>query len=107
MGDVTVVAPIGTLIGGDETMTLHRKLEKLVEKGRIRLVVDLGGVPYLNSSGVGTLIAVRNLCYQQEGGFALTGVNPKIQNLFELLLLLESLNCHPDLAGAVSSLIST
>lgn len=104
MGEVTVVAPFGTLIGGEETMALHQKLQKLVEKGRVRLVVDLAGVPYLNSSGVGTLIAVRNLCRQQEGGFALTGVNPKIWNLFELLLLVEILNCHPDVAGAVASL---
>ena len=35
MGEVTIVAPIGTLIGGDETMALHRKLEKQLYRAQL------------------------------------------------------------------------
>lgn len=103
--EVTVVKPAGPLIGGDETMELNEIMEEQVTEGNNRLVLDLSNVPYVNSSGVGTLMAARNLCVRHEGGLAVIGLNPKIESLLQALLIYDLLNCHTDLDEAVTSLV--
>ena len=47
--DIAVLEPRGSLIGGEETDELKAKAKDLIEQGNKKLVLDLGGITYINS----------------------------------------------------------
>ncbi|MEK7726901.1 MAG: STAS domain-containing protein, partial [candidate division KSB1 bacterium] len=59
-GSISILRPSGSLIGSQETEHLRHELERLHEQGNRRAIIDLGRVPYLNSAGLGVLIAAFN-----------------------------------------------
>jgi anti-sigma B factor antagonist len=56
---VTVLALEGKCMGGPETMPFMDEVRTLVDGGTKKMVVDLGAVPWMNSAGLGILIAAR------------------------------------------------
>ncbi len=56
-GGVTILELSGRIGLGDESSQLRNKMKEVLEKGKTRLVVDLGNVGYIDSAGLGTLVA--------------------------------------------------
>ena len=56
-GEIVILEPKGSLVGGEETDELRSEVNKLIEKGNKKLVVDLSKVTYMNSTAIGTLVA--------------------------------------------------
>jgi anti-sigma B factor antagonist len=54
---VTVLGLSGRITLGEESNKLRTKLRDLLEEGRSRVVLDLGGVTYMDSAGLGALVA--------------------------------------------------
>jgi anti-sigma B factor antagonist len=48
------------------------------------VVVDISGVPYMDSAGLGALISIFASCQRTKRGFALTGLSDRIRTLFEV-----------------------
>lgn len=71
--------------------------------GAPRLVVDLAGVSFLDSSGLGALVAVLRRVVQAEGDLRLAGPSSGVRSLFELTRLDRVFDIHPDAGSAVSS----
>ncbi|MEK7670362.1 MAG: STAS domain-containing protein, partial [Bacteroidota bacterium] len=65
--EIAILEPKGSLIGGDETDELKSKAKDLIEQGNKKLVLDLGGVTYINSSGIGALVAIHSM-YKKASG---------------------------------------
>ena len=57
VGDVTVLALAGKLLGGPESDVLRAELERVLAAGERFLLIDLSGVPWMNSAGLGVLLA--------------------------------------------------
>ncbi|MGE0481030.1 MAG: STAS domain-containing protein [Phycisphaerae bacterium] len=66
---------------------LRSDLLSLIDGGARHLIVDLSQVGYMDSSGVGTLVEIRRRLGQAGGTFALTGLQPRVRNLFEITQL--------------------
>ena len=47
----------GDVMGGDDTKEFNQLLHKLIEEGKKNVVIDLGEVKFMNSSGLGMLIS--------------------------------------------------
>ena len=105
IGEVTVFSPHGPLMGGATTIVLHAAVEEQIQHGRNKIVVDLSDVPWLNSSGIGTLMGCRARCDESGGGLVLAGVGDRIARMVERLHLTEQLVCHDTVEQAVASLI--
>lgn len=58
------------------------------QRGWSRIVVDLGGVNYISSTGVGALTDALVKAKKRDIGFAVRNMQPKIRSVFELLGLL-------------------
>ena len=58
VGDVTVLDCWGQITIGDASETLRATIKHLVENGRTRVLLHLGGVYQVDSSGLGSLVAV-------------------------------------------------
>ena len=56
LNDVTVLALAGQMLLDDGDLLFGRKIRDLIERGHVKIVVDLGGVTYIDSSGVGMLV---------------------------------------------------
>jgi anti-sigma B factor antagonist len=81
-GNVVVLEPKGSLIGGDETTELKNLMNSLQEKGNMKLIVDLADVSYLNSSAIGVLTVAHNSYKKRGGKLILCNVNKSVSNIF-------------------------
>ena len=87
-GDVAVVHVSGKLMGGPESENLRDEVKKLIEDGVRKFVVNLRGVPWINSTGLGALMAVYTSIQRSEGALKLCHVSDRIESLFMITKLL-------------------
>lgn len=71
----------------DEAAMIREKLFPFLDAGCNRIVVDLSGVSYIDSSGLGVLVAILKRTRQQGGGVKLKGLDGDVLQLFELTRL--------------------
>jgi anti-sigma B factor antagonist len=71
----------------DQTTTPQLELEfnKALDAGRIRLVIDLSGVSYVNSGGLRCLITVWRRARENGGDVVLANLNDQISQLFSVV----------------------
>jgi anti-anti-sigma factor len=81
-GAVVILEPKGSLIGGTETDELKGTLNSLVEQGKFKVILDLGGVEYLNSSAIGILTVSHATMAAKGGKLILCNINKSISNIF-------------------------
>ena len=87
-GDIAIVSVSGNLMGGPETTAVHDKVREIVGKGHKKLVIDLGGVKWINSSGLGVLMGSMTTMKNAEGEMKLANVSDRIQSLFMITKLI-------------------
>jgi anti-sigma B factor antagonist len=102
-GKVTVVDLSGKVTIGEGDIKLGQAIGGLLEEGRKHLVLNLGGVSYMDSAGIGELVA----CYKRaaEKGATLKLLNPngKVQDLLILTKLQEIFDIYQDEREALAS----
>lgn len=70
------------------------------------LVLDFGGVRYIDSSGLATIVEYVRLAHAFNGRLALAQVNERVRTVFELVRLHEILPIYPTVADAAAALRS-
>jgi anti-sigma B factor antagonist len=102
LGPVTVVAPKGDL---DMTVAepLKRRLTELIDQGRWRVVLDLGAVAYIDSAGLGTLVAAMKRARGAGGDIKLCALQPDVRSIFAMTRLNKVMDVHPTRQAAVAS----
>ena len=85
--DIAILEPRGSLIGGEETDELKTKAKDLIEQGNKKLVLDLGGVTYINSSGIGALVSIHSMYQKASGKIKLCNMGKGVQNVFVITKL--------------------
>ena len=102
-GKVSVVDLSGKITIGDGDLKLRQAVSALLNDGRMHIVLNLGGVSYMDSAGIGELVA----CYKRakEKGVALKLLNPngKVQDLLILTKLQEIFDIFSDEREALAS----
>lgn len=84
---VAIVEPRGSLIGGNEIDELKVTTRDLLDKGNRRLLIDLKGVDYINSSGIGALVSILTSYKNNQGMVKLCGMSKGVQNIFVITKL--------------------
>lgn len=85
--DVAVLELRGSFLGGDETNELRAAVKDLFEQGNRKLILDLGGVNYLNSMGIGALVGIYTMYAKDKGRIKLCRMGKGIQNTFVITKL--------------------
>jgi anti-anti-sigma factor len=70
------------------------------------LVVDAGGIPYMDSAGLGAIIGVFASCQRTGQKFAISNIPERVQVLFEMTGVMGILPCFPSIDEAEASVIS-
>lgn len=86
VGDADIVTCVGHITAGAEAAALQKTLDELTVFGR-HIVLHLGGVDYIDSSGLGLL--VRNLMHTRRSAGSLTvcAISPKIEEVLRITRL--------------------
>ena len=80
---------------------LREKLVQLVSQGKYRLVVDLEGVDFLDSTGLGVLVGGLKRVRTHDGDMALVCTQQRILKVFEITGLTRVFDIHDSLEAAV------
>ncbi|MBD3347763.1 MAG: anti-sigma factor antagonist [Candidatus Eisenbacteria bacterium] len=102
-GDVAVVHVSGKLMGGPESDQLRNEVKRLIDEGTNKFVIDLHGVPWINSTGLGALMSVYTSVQRSEGSLKLCNVSDRIQSLFMITKLLTIFDTYPSEKDAVGA----
>lgn len=78
------IAPQGRL-DAVTVPSLEAVFEHSISSGRVRLVVDLSAVNYISSSGLRALLSVRRQAQANGGDMVLSGMNPRVREVFEMI----------------------
>ena len=103
-GAVTVISLQGDLMGVPEAAELNNRVHKLLETGKTSLVVDLSGVGFINSSGLGGLILSGSTLKKAGGRMVIAGASKKVLELINVTKLSPVLETLADVRQAVDSL---
>lgn len=102
-GKVTVVDVSGKITIGDGDIKLREAVNALLDEGRKSILLNMAGVSYMDSAGIGELVA----CYKRatEKGAKLKLLNPtgKVQDLLVLTKLQEIFEIFRDEREALTS----
>ena len=85
--DNQVQAALQGAIYVEEAAALRETLLSYIEKGHNTFLIDLEGVDYIDSSGLGTLVAIQKQALQHGGSVTLKGLHGLVKDLFELTRL--------------------
>jgi anti-sigma B factor antagonist len=81
---------------------LREKLVELVSAGHRQVVVDLDGVEFLDSTGLGVLVGGLKRLRSHEGDLALVCTQPRILKVFEITGLTKAFSIHSTVDQAVA-----
>lgn len=87
-GDVTTLVLTGEITLDDGDLVFRKRIHDLVDRGRFKVLLDLGGVTYIDSSGIGMIAAKLKTLREQGGDMKLVHLTTRGQRLFSMTKLL-------------------
>jgi anti-sigma B factor antagonist len=102
-GDVAVVELKGKLMGGPETTEVHDIVKSLIGKGIIKVVIDIGKVTWMNSTGLGAFMGSLTSLRSAKGDLKLACVTEKVKSLFIITKLISIFDTFENVEDAVKA----
>ncbi len=104
-GNITLVDISGQITLGEGSAKLRELLRDLLAKGNNRIVLDLGDVSYIDSSGIGELVSGFNSVRNRGGELKLLHLTRKVHDLLLITKLYTVFDIHSDETTAVRSFL--
>jgi anti-sigma B factor antagonist len=101
--DIAVLTLTGQLTLDDGDLAFGRYVDQMIAAGTRRIVVDLSGVSYIDSAGVGMLVAESQRLTQEGGAMRLARLTARSHHLLAMLKLKFVFEIYDDVDGAVRS----
>lgn len=79
-----VVDLVGALTLGTSLHSADARLQQTVKNGLSRLVLNMAGVPYMDSAGLGVLVNASGIAKEQGGELRLCGVSERVLSLIKM-----------------------
>lgn len=102
-GDVTVLDMAGKITIGEGSVALRTAIRRLLEEGRKKILLNLAGVGYIDSSGIGELVSSYTAINKEEGQLKLLNLTQKLQDLLAITKLLTVFDVYENEAEALNS----
>lgn len=80
-------------------------LQQLTRNEQPKIIVDLEQVPFIDSSGLASLVSGLRLAREKGGNITLSGIQPQTRIVFHLTMLDRVFSIHPTFEAAKQSLI--
>ncbi len=103
VGDVTILDLKGKMTLGEGDELLKDKINSMVLQGQKRLLLNLEGVPYIDSAGLGEIVRTYTTVSRQGGSLKLLNLTKRIQDLLSITKLLTVFETFDNEGDAVRS----
>ncbi len=100
---VTIVDVSGRITLGEACTQLRELIRGQLAKGNKNVLLNLGDVSYIDSSGIGELVSSYTAVSNQGGNLKLLNLTKKVQDLLQITKLYTIFDVHDDEAKAISS----
>jgi anti-sigma B factor antagonist len=104
-GGVTVLELSGRVTLGEESNQLRTKIKELLAQGKKRLVLDLGNVSYIDSAGLGTLVAGYTSSQSQGAAMKLANLTRRFREQLNITKLVTVFDVYDSESEAIESFI--
>lgn len=103
VGDVTVIDAAGRITLGEGSSAFRDSIKDLVSKGSRKLLLNLAGVSYIDSSGIGELVSGFTTVSNAGGSLKLLNLTKRIQDLLQITKLYTIFEVFDDEATALAT----
>ena len=100
---VTIVDCSGRITLGEGSIILKDTVRELLSKGQKRILLNLGDVNYIDSSGIGELVSAFTTARNQGGELKLLKLTKKVHDLLQITKLYTVFDVKDEEAAAVKS----
>lgn len=99
---ILIVDCSGRIVFGEESSLLREKIKKAILENN-RIVLNLGEVSYIDSGGLGTLVALRTTAQNAGGTIKLTNLTKRVDDLLQVTKLLTVFDVYDSDEEAIES----
>jgi len=100
---VAVVALEGRIVLGEESNALRERIKSLLAANQKKIVLNMDNVTYIDSAGLGTLVAAHTSAKSQKAGLKLSNLGSKFQEVLQVTKLLTVFDVYDSEAAAIGS----
>jgi anti-anti-sigma factor len=104
VSDVAMVRVSGRVTLTDGTTVFDNVLQRLIKDGRVKMILDLGDVPYIDSTALGIILRAHATVTRRGGTLKLLHLRGHVHELFELtrlLTVIDAFDSEPDALRSV------
>src|SRR5947199_1567285 len=102
---VTILDLSGRITLGEGSVVLHDQIREVLGKGEKKILLNLGNVTYIDSSGIGELVSAFTTVRNQGGELKLLNLTKKVHDLLQITKLYTVFDVKDDEAAAISSYV--
>ena len=84
----------GRIVFGEESSLLRDEVKKAIADGNKRIVLNLGEISYIDSGGLGTLVALHTTAHNAGGTIKLANLTRRVGDLLQVTKLLTVFDVH-------------
>jgi len=103
IGDVSVIVLKGRIVLGEGSSSLRERIKTLVGNGKKKIVLNMAGVTYIDSAGLGTLVAAHVSAKKEGTVLLLSDLGNKFYEVLQVTRLLTIFSVYATEAEAISS----
>jgi anti-sigma B factor antagonist len=103
VGDITILDCSGKITLGEGTQAVRNAVRDLLKNGSKKIILNLGDVNYIDSSGIGELVSSFTTVTNQGGKLKLLNLTKKIQELLAITKLLTVFQVYDNEKAALAS----
>ncbi len=102
-GDITILDMNGKVTIGEGSVALRTTIRRLLGEGKKKIILNLSGVGYVDSSGIGEFVSSFTAVNKEDGSLKLLNLTQKIQDLLAITKLLTVFDVYENEGEALSS----
>jgi anti-sigma B factor antagonist len=102
VNDVTIVDCNGRIVFGEESALLRDALKQLIKESK-RIILNLGSISYIDSGGLGTLVALYTTAQNAGGAIKLANLTQRVGDLLQVTKLLTVFEVYDSEQKAIQS----
>lgn len=98
-----IVAFKGKIMGGPDSAKFREEINGFIEDGKVNIIGDLSEVEFMNSSGLGVMIATLTSLRKKDGDFKLCSATDRIKSLLRVSKLFTVFDMYDTLDEAIKA----
>jgi anti-sigma B factor antagonist len=103
--DIAVIDVDGKIVLGDGDVEIKEAVDGLLQKGNIKIILNLAKVPYLDSAGLGEIMRCFTALRKEGGDFKLLSPNQRIIDLLGITKLFNVFDIYDSEPSAIKSFL--